>query len=326
VRTDAMSFYRIEKDFRQAGFYETPQHKCLFNEIRAAIKKGELIAISGMIGSGKTVMLSKLRDTLTREGKTVVSRSLMVEKQKVQLRTLIAAIFYDLHPNTDKEKVSIPTQGELRERVLKDLIRQERKPVVLFIDEAHDLTMQTLKGLKRLIEVTNDSNTTLSVILAGHPKLRNDLDRANMEEIGYRTSFFSIDEAIDSRREYIEWLLKQCSEEDVEPTQILQQEAIDLLAERLVTPLQIEQHLKRALEAGHDADERPVSTAMVSSVLSGSLMDIEAKITRLGYDHKSLAALLKSPTGEVKQFIQGQLDSDRARELHQQLLVVGLPV
>lgn len=277
-----------------------------------------------MIGSGKTILLAKLKDMLVMEGKTIVSRSLMVEKHKVQLPTLISAIFFDLVPGIDK--VSIPTQGERRERVLKELIKQERKPVVLFIDEAHDLPMQTLKGLKRLLEVVNDGSSTLSVVLAGHPKLKNDLGRASMEEIGFRTAVFSIDDAIDCRRQYIEWLLSQCSEENVEPQDILEQEAIDLLAERLSTPLQIDQHLKRALKAGHEADEKPISVSMVLSVLSGSLQDIEAKITRLGYDHKSLANLLKAPTGEVKQFMQGQLDAARSRELHQQLLVVGMPV
>ena len=76
MRTDAMNYYRLEKDFTQAGFYETPQHKCLFTEIRAAIKKGELIAISGVIGSGKTVMLSKLKDTCNRStNRTLAQRA-----------------------------------------------------------------------------------------------------------------------------------------------------------------------------------------------------------------------------------------------------------
>jgi hypothetical protein len=35
-------------------------------------------------------------------------------------------------------------------------------------------------GLKRLIEVVRDGNGTLSVVLAGHPKLKNDLRRPTM--------------------------------------------------------------------------------------------------------------------------------------------------
>ena len=59
-------------------------------------------------------------------------------------------------------------------------------PNALFIDDAHDLHSKTLIGLKRLIEVVRDSGGMLSVVLAGHPNLKNDLRRSSMEEIGSR--------------------------------------------------------------------------------------------------------------------------------------------
>ena len=65
--------------------------------------------------------------------------------------------------------------------------------MALFIDEAHDLNGHTLIGLKRLMELVEDVGGRLSVILAGHPKLRNDLRRPTMEEIGYRTDIFPLD-------------------------------------------------------------------------------------------------------------------------------------
>jgi len=297
--------------------------KKIFSYIRDAIRQGGLIAVSGMIGTGKTVSLNQLKDSLSREGKVIVSQSRYVEKQKVQLSTLIAAIFYDLK----NEKFLIP-HGELRERKLRELIRIERKPVVLFVDEAHDLPRETLKGLKHLIETVNDrlSPASLSVLLAGHPKLQNDLKRSNMEEIGYRTSTFSLDGAIDSRRQFIEWVIDQCVQQDVKVTDVFEPEAIDLLSEKLVTPLQIVEHLTRSLEAGHAANEKPVSGSIVSTVLSGAIADLEATITRLGYDHKSLASLLNVTQSEARQFIAGRLDGARAADLHEQLLVVGLPV
>jgi type II secretory pathway predicted ATPase ExeA len=81
----------------------------------------------------------------------------------------------------------IPKQVERRERELRNLIRRRRKPVALFIDEAHNLHPKTLTGLKRLMEVVGDGGGRLPIVLAGHPKLRNDLRRPTMEEIGYRT-------------------------------------------------------------------------------------------------------------------------------------------
>jgi hypothetical protein len=47
-------------------------------------------------------------------------------------------------------------------------------------------------ALKRLIETAADGEGKLSVLLAGHPKLRRDLRSPTMEEIGYRTTVFSL--------------------------------------------------------------------------------------------------------------------------------------
>jgi len=58
------------------------------------------------------------------------------------------------------------------------------------------------------MEVVEDGGSRLSVVLAGHSKLRNDLPRPTMEEIGYRTDIFTLDGITGSQREYIQWLLK----------------------------------------------------------------------------------------------------------------------
>ena len=116
-----------------------------------------------MFPCGKTTTLRRLFDVLEKEGKITVSKSLSVDKDRATLPTLIAALFYDL--STDKE-IKIPSLGEKRERELRDLIRKGKKPVALFVDEAHDLHYSTLTGLKRLIEVVEDSGGILSVVLA----------------------------------------------------------------------------------------------------------------------------------------------------------------
>ena len=46
-----------------------------------------------------------------------------------------------------------PTQPERRGRLLQKMVRKARKPVVLFIDEAHDIHSHTLNVLKRLMEI-----------------------------------------------------------------------------------------------------------------------------------------------------------------------------
>jgi type II secretory pathway predicted ATPase ExeA len=177
--TEVMEHFGLARDLLGAGYYETEHHRQLAKDVRAAILAGRLVAVAGIVGSGKTVMLRRLQEDLGREGKVTVAKSLSVDKD----RTTIPTLFHDLSPDKDPK---IPSQGEKWERELQQLVRRGRKPVALLVDEAHDLHAKTLIGLKRLMEVVADSGGMLSVVLVGHPKLRNDLRRPTLEEIGYR--------------------------------------------------------------------------------------------------------------------------------------------
>lgn len=158
--TEVMEHFGLKRELHTAGFYETEHHRQIIKDIRATVGGGRLIAVTGIVGSGKTLMLRRLQAELDREGKVLVSKSLSVDKDRTTLPTLIAALFYDLSP--DKEP-RISTQGERRERDLQELFRRGRKPVALFVDEAHDLHAKTLTGLKRLMEVVADGGGTLSI-------------------------------------------------------------------------------------------------------------------------------------------------------------------
>jgi type II secretory pathway predicted ATPase ExeA len=321
--TEVMEFYGLVKEFRRAGYYE-PDNLCqLFKEIKAAIHSGKLIALSGVVGCGKTVTLRRLQEVLRKEGKILVSKSLSVDKSRATLSTLIAALFYDL--SSDKE-VKIPSQGEKRERQLRELIHKGKKPVALFVDEAHDLHSSTLTGLKRLIEVVEDGGGILSIVLAGHPKLKNDLRRPTMEEIGYRTAVFSLDSIGGCQGAYIEWLLKSCTSEGRPLGELIASEAIDLLSTRLRTPLQIEQHLSLAFEEAHRMGEKNVTEGIISSILSKQIDDLEPILTRHGYNVKSLSEQFNAKPAEIRSLFRGLLDPVRTRELQEQMLAAGLPI
>ena len=143
------------------------------------------------------------------------------------------------------------------------------------VDEAHDLHHHTLTGLKRLIEMVADGDGKLSVLLAGHPKLRRDLRSPTMEEIGYRTRCSRWRALPAASASTSSGMLTTCAAEGVRVDDILDPAAVDLLASRLRTPLQIEQHLTLALETGYQASEKPVGEAIVDSVPSKQLDDLE---------------------------------------------------
>lgn len=322
--TEVAIHFGLDKEFRQAGYHETAAQKQLLQDLKIAAQSGSLVALTGIIGSGKTTTLRRLFSVLMKENKILVSKSISIEKNRSTMTTLISALFYDL--STDDKEVKIPASGEKRERDLRDLIKRRKKPVVLFVDEAHDLHYRTLKGLKRLIEMVEDSGGILSVLLAGHPKLKNDLRRPTMEEIGSRSSILTLEGMVGSQREYITWLIDACGSEGTKLSDVLTVEAVDLLSERLRTPLQIQQHLILAMEAAYQAGEKPVTGAIVESVLSKQIDELEPKLTRHGYDLRGLADQFHAKPAEIKLLFRGQLDPARTKELTDQMLMAGLPI
>ena len=323
MRVEVMQHFGLTQPLSQAGYHETAHHRELLKDIKAAILEGKLIAVCGVVGCGKTVTMRRLQQQLKDENRITVSKSLSVEKHSIKLATLIAALFYDLAPD---KQVQIPKQGERRERELRELVKKGKRPVALFVDEAHDLNGHTLTGLKRLMEVIEDGDGKLSVILSGHPKLRNDLRKPTMEEIGYRTEVFNLDGIAGAQREYIHWLLGACTENQRDAESILTDDAIDLLATRLRTPLQIQQHLTFALEAGYQVGVTPVTGELVESVLSRQIDDLEPTLTRHGYRIKDLVEQFNVKPAEIKALFANQLDPTRTAELRAEFQMAGLPI
>ena len=190
-----------------------------------------------------------------------------------------------------------------------------QKPIALFIDDGHDLHGQTLRSLKQFIEKTRHRGSRLTVVLAGHPRLKNELRRPAREEIGARTTVLELEGIQGQQRRYITWLLEQCAA-DVDPMDIVTAEALDLLAERLMTPLQIQHYLTRVLEHAYRFGEKPVTPAIVHTTLAPDMHALEPTLTRYGYNVTALAELLNIRPAEVRAFLHGQLPPGRTEELH----------
>jgi len=318
---DVMDYHGLRHDFRQAGFFETDQYPQLYLELKTAITQGQLVAVAGIVGCGKTTVLQRMQNELVREKDILVARSLAVDKDRVSLGTLIMALFYDL---TTEKDVKIPPQPEKRERQLLDLISKRRKPVALFIDEAHDLHRKTLTELKRLMELVRQQGDLLAVVLAGHPKLKNLLRHPALEEIGARATVLTLEGIQGQQRDYLTWLLAACGEPGHEA--IVTAAALDRLAEALATPLQMEQYLTLALEEAYRAGQRPVTPEFIDNVLAKGLNDVEPTLARHGYTARAVADLLHVRPAEVHAFLRGQLPAGRAQELQHELRAVGIPL
>lgn len=321
MNTEIMDFFGLQKPFKQALFLETAYSKQLIQNIKLAISNGGIIALTGMVGSGKTTLLRKIQQELIEEKQVVVARSLSTDKKRVTISTLYTALFLDL---VKEKNFHAPTQPEKRERKFLELLKKHDKPVALFIDEAHDLHGQTLISLKRLIELAYDGGKSLAVVVAGHPKLGNELKRSSMEEVGARTQIFTLSVPKESHTRYCEWLLKQCSRKETKPHDIILPEALELLANSLVTPLQINHYLAQALEQSYLAGSKPITVEIIQSVLAPDLDGLEAKLARNGYGLGALCEVLNAKSSDVKTYLRGQLTSSKSQEFNQEIHKLGI--
>jgi type II secretory pathway predicted ATPase ExeA len=313
--SDVMEHFGLTRGLRQVGYFATDHHHQILKDLQVATHEGGLIALTGVVGSGKTVLLERMIEQRRHEGDIEVAESLVCDVPRVTLTTLKLALYYDLATEKDGD---LPTKAEQSERALMRVMRRCAKPVVLVVDDAHDLHSQTLRGLKQLIEKTHRRGGRLSVVLAGHPKLANERKRPAQEEIGARTTLFTLEGIKGPQRRYVTWLLEQCAA-GVDPLDILMPEALELLAERLMTPLQIEYYLTRALAQAYRLGEKPVTPAVVLQTLAPDLHALAPTLARYGYSIKVLAELLNIRHAEVRTFLHGQLPPGRTEELHHQL-------
>lgn len=326
MNNQVMQCFGLAKSFGNVPFLETEAVKQQIINIKFAIATGGIIALTGMVGTGKTTLLWKIQQQLLDEKQIIVCRSLSTDKKRVTIATLYTALFLDLAREAKDKNFKVPTQSEERERKLMELVKKQDKPIALFIDEAHDLDNKTLIALKRLTELFYHNGTSIAVILAGHPKLGNDLKRSTMEEIGARAQVFGLDHWADNKVQYISWLLKQCSaSKDFDQADFITLEAMELLVNNLVTPLQINHYLTQAMEQAYLSGIKPISLEIIQSVLMPDIDSMEAKLVRYGYNTQALCELLNTRPSEVKAYLSGQLNNQsKLLEFNKEIYKLGV--
>lgn len=59
MRAEVMGFCGLTRSPRAVGYFETTHHRQLLQDIKQAVYDGDLVALCGVVGAGKTVMLRR---------------------------------------------------------------------------------------------------------------------------------------------------------------------------------------------------------------------------------------------------------------------------
>lgn len=138
---------------------------------------GGITAVVAESGAGKSTLRKLLQFRISAERQQIrLIFPQALDKTKLSTGAICTAIIKDLEPESSVTS-GLEAQARQVKRVLLQSARAGFKHV-LMIEEAHDLSIQTLKYLKRFYEIESDDGfgKVLSIVLVGQNEMRLKLD------------------------------------------------------------------------------------------------------------------------------------------------------
>lgn len=157
--------------------------------------------ISGAIGTGKTTLIRKLLNKLDPELKVgLISNTHQSFGDLMQW----IALAFDL-PHQDRGKVQL--YQDFMDFIIREYAQGRR--TVLIVDEAQNMSADTLEELRMLSNVNADKDQVLQVILVGQRELRDTLQRPDLVQFAQRIGVDYHLEPLEEE-ETIEYIRHRC--------------------------------------------------------------------------------------------------------------------
>ena len=159
--------------------YPSRSHKKVLSYLDYGIREHSgFILLTGEVGTGKTTLIRQLIKKHLRN--VLLAR---VFHTNVESRQLLAMINADLGLDIgEKDKPAL--LRDLQEFLIEQYAK--RRPVVLIIDEAQNLSKSVLEEVRMLSNLETENNKLLHIILVGQPQLRRVLSDPDLLQLRQR--------------------------------------------------------------------------------------------------------------------------------------------
>jgi len=134
-----------------------------------------IIKVSGEVGSGKTMLCRMLLERLPKHIEPIYLANPSLSRDE-----MLYAIADALGLDIDGKRIGIVMhyiQSKLEEKA------REGKRIVVLVDEAHAMPLDTLEELRLLYNLQIGNTKLLQIILFGQPELNAKLDQPNMRQL-----------------------------------------------------------------------------------------------------------------------------------------------
>lgn len=164
-------------------FFACSNYQAALNTLIIATTNGEgFIKITGEVGTGKTLLCRKFMATLDDSFVTAY-----IPNPSLEPRTLMLALADDLEITLDKDVDQHQLMKSINLRLLK--LAERGKKVVLCLDEAQALPLESLEALRLLTNLETEKRKLLQIVLFGQPELNLKLQKNAIRQLTQRITF-----------------------------------------------------------------------------------------------------------------------------------------
>jgi len=164
-------------------FFSYGHYADALNTLLVALRVGEgFIKVSGEVGTGKTLLCRKLINSLDAQFVSAYIPNPMLTPYGLQ-----TAVAEELGLEISRNYGQHQLQKMIAERIIE--LNGMGKRVVLCLDEAQAMPLETLETLRLLTNLETEKSKLLQVVLFGQPELDKHLDDARVRQLKQRITF-----------------------------------------------------------------------------------------------------------------------------------------
>lgn len=164
-------------------FFACSRYQEALNTLLVAARGGEgFIKITGEVGTGKTLLCRTFLSTLRSEFYTTY-----IPNPNLEPRTLMMALAEELEIPQDKDVDQYHLLKGINLRLLH--LAREGKRVLLCLDEAQSMPLETLEALRLLTNLETEKRKLLQIVLFGQPELDQKLAQESIRQLKQRITF-----------------------------------------------------------------------------------------------------------------------------------------
>ena len=180
--------------YKSGAFEETMAH------LVYGLKGGEdIVLVTGGIGTGKTMALHNLVTHISSLYKVALINTTQIDYREL-LKMVLVEVNVSYPPEADRADLLMILKGEIENAAA------EGKRILLIVDEAQNLDINTLEGLRLLTNLAKTDEQALQLVLVGQPGLLESLDSPDLIQMKQRirVHYHLITLTSNEMKEYIE--------------------------------------------------------------------------------------------------------------------------